>query len=494
MVLTADVVVIGSGAGGATIAYKMALAGKKVIVLEAGPYVASKDFNETLPDMLELLYEDQGAQMNSTGDLTIFQGKCVGGSTVVNGAAALRTPDSILEKWNIEHGLSKITKNSLRPYFDQVEKDLSVHQNQPHEISKNSQVLERGAKALGYSSKPLKRNTKRCGLTGHCLSGCTSDRKQSSLVTYLPWAIFHGAKLISDTKVTKINQENGKVTGVSSEIVNPRTKDKIANLIVNASTVVSSAGAIQTPLLFLRSEIANSSGQVGMNFSCHPTTLVLGEFEHNIHSWRGAVLGSYIDEFEHPEKGGFVLEGAGVGPFEIALAGEQGTGSEFISFMSRAKNMCSMVTQFHDHGSGRVYLNGDKKVIDYDISDQDFPTMKRAINEAGKVLFAAGATSVLLPTSRKMKVHSIEELEIKVNLFENEPNSLRMVSFHPQGTMRMGINKKNSVVNEDGQCHDINGLYVADASVFPTSVIVNPQITVYALSSYIADRILEKYE
>ncbi|OUS27080.1 glucose-methanol-choline oxidoreductase [Gammaproteobacteria bacterium 45_16_T64] len=489
--LTADVVVVGSGAGGAVIAYEMAAAGKSVIILEAGPYVPSKDFTEKFPDMLEWLYEDQGAQLNSTGDLGILQGRCVGGSTVVNGAVTFRTPDVILEKWNSEYGLTALTKEALTPYFDRVEKNLSVHENQPHEIAKHSQILNRGAKALGYSHKPLKRNTKNCGLTGHCLSGCASDRKQSSLVTYLPWAISHGAKLFADTRAMTIDHVDGKAVGVTAETRDPATGKKIADVIVRANTVVSSAGAVQSPLLFLRSKLGNSSGQVGKNFACHPSTLMLAEFDEEVHAWRGAALGSYVDEFEHPDKGGFILEGGGSGPVEIAMAGEPGTGKDYVSFMSNAKNMCSMVTLFHDHNVGHIYYDGDKKVIDYDISDEDFPTMQRVIKEAAKVFLAAGAKRVLLPTIKKTEVRSLEELDQQIDLLENEPHTMRMISYHPQGTMRMGPDKSKSVVDGQGQSHDIRGLYVADASLFPTSVIVNPQITVYALSTYIADKMLE---
>lgn len=489
--LTADVVVIGSGAGGAVIAYEMAAAGKSVIILEAGPYVSSTDFTEKLPDMLERLYEDQGAQMNSTGDMSILQGRCVGGSTVVNGAVTFRTPDSILEKWNTQYGLTELTKEALEPYFNKVEKNLSVHENQSHEIAKHSQILNRGAKALGYSHKPLKRNTRNCGLTGHCLSGCASDRKQSSLITYLPWAISHGAKLFADTRAMTINQRDGKAIGVTAETRDPATGEKTADVIVHASTVVSSAGAIQSPLLFLRSKIGNSSGHVGKNFACHPSTQMMAEFDEEVYSWRGAALGSYVDEFEHPDKGGFILEGGGSGPVEMSLGGEPGTGKEYVSFMSKAKNICSMVTLFHDRNVGHIYYDGDKKVIDYDISGDDFPRFKRVIQEAAKIFLAAGAKRVLLPTVKQTEVRSLEELDQAIDLLENAPHTFRMVSYHPQGTMRMGPDKKHSVVDGYGQSHDIQGLYVADASVFPTSVIVNPQITVYALSSYIADKILE---
>lgn len=488
--LNVDAVVVGSGAGGAVMAYELAAAGKEVLVLEAGPYIPSEQFTERFPEMLETLYEDKGAQINKSGDLSILQGRCVGGSTVVNGTVSFRTPDVILEKWQKEYGLTQLTKEKLQPYFDKVEKNLSVHENQAHEIAGHSQVLNRGAKKLGYSHKPLRRNVKQCALTGHCLSGCATDRKQSMLVTYLPWAISHGARLYADTQVVKINQSNGRVNGVEAIVTSPVTGEKVADLKVNAELVVAAAGAVQTPLLFQKSDIGNSSGQVGKNFACHPSTLMMAEFKEAVYPWRGALLGSYVDEFEHPDKGGFILEGGGAGPIEISMAAEPGTGKDYVAFMENAKSISSMVTLIHDRNVGTIDWDDGKKVINYDIADADFPAMKESIKAAAKVFFAAGAQRVYLPTVKKTVVENVEQLEIEIEALSNEPHTFRMVSYHPQGTMRMGPDSSKAVVGENGESHDVKGLFVADASLFPTSVIVNPQITVYALSSYIADQIL----
>ena len=188
LTLDADVVVVGSGAGGAVMAYEMAKAGKRVVVLEAGPYVPSSEFNEKFSDMLALLYEDHGNQSTTQGDLLVLQGRCLGGSTVVNGCVAFRIPDFILDDWHKNYGLTNLTTDALNPYFEKVERNLNIHTNQPHEINENSRKLQKGAEELGWSVKPLRRNIRDCALTGHCLSGCKTDRKQSMLVTYLPWA------------------------------------------------------------------------------------------------------------------------------------------------------------------------------------------------------------------------------------------------------------------------------------------------------------------
>ena len=488
--LDVDVVIVGSGAGGAVMAYEMAKAGKTVAVLEAGPYVPSSNFNEKFAHMLTTLYQDKGNQANTQGDLLVLQGRCLGGSTVVNGCVAFRVPEFILQEWHQKFGLTNLTKETLDAYFEKVERNLYIHQNQPHEINENSRKLQKGAEALGWSVRPLHRNTKQCGLTGHCLSGCKTDRKQSMLVTYLPWASHYGAKIFCDTTVDEILVQDGKATGVRASVTDPESGNTLCQLSVAAKKVVVAAGAIQTPALFQRSGLGNRSGQVGKNFACHPSTMMIAQFEDDIYTWRGAMLGVYVDEFEHPDKGGFILEGGGAGPIELGMSTEPGTGQPYMDFMSKAKKYASCVTLIHDHSVGEVRWNKDKVEIDYRLSDQDFPAMKQALKAATKIYLAAGAERVYLPTADRRVIETEDQIESVIESIENNPFAFRMVSYHPQGTMRMGADATQSVIAPNGECHDVAGLYVADASLFPTSIIVNPQETVYALSHYIADGIL----
>ena len=490
---TADAVIVGSGAGGAVMAYELAKAGKQVIVLEAGDYVPSDQFNEELPAMLEALYADHGTQTNKDGDLTILQGQCVGGSTVVNGCVAFRVPDFILDEWSRDHGLTSITRELLDPYYAKIEKYLAVHENGPHEINANSRKLAEGAEKLGWSVKPLQRNVKQCGLTGHCLAGCKTDRKQSMLVTYLPWALQLGAQLYANTRVEQILADNDTARGVVATTHHPETRDPVAQITVKAPVVVVAAGAVQSPLLMLRSALANRSGLVGKNFACHPSLMVAADFDEPVHIWRGAMLGNYVNEFEHPEKGGFVLEGGGAGPLELSAACEVGTGQPYVDFIANAKNCATCVTLIHDHNVGQVRLEDGKKVIDYRLSDQDFPSMIGAIKAASKIYFAAGAKRVFLPTVQPLWLDSADEIDPVIDTIKNEPFTFRMVSYHPQGTLRMGADPENSVVSASGETHDVKGLFVADASLFPTSVLVNPQMSVYAMSNYIADNLLTQF-
>lgn len=483
--IEADVVIVGSGAGGAVSAYELARRGFKVVVLEAGAYVPSKDFTERFTDSLDTLYQDNGGQTNSSGDLLVLQGACVGGSTVVNGCVCFRTPDFILQDWQRDFGLDDLTTAELTPYFDEVEKNLAVHENGEHEIPRHGRLIRAGANRLGWSVKPLQRNIRQCGLTGHCLSGCKTERKQSMLVTYLPWAAAHGAQIYADTRVENILTENGKASGVEATVTH-RDGSVAARMTVTAPRVIVAAGAVQTPLLLLKSGLGNRSGQVGKNFACHPSLYVPARYPEPVYPWRGAMLGVYVDEFMHPDKGGFVLEDGGAGLVELTMAAEPGTGKPFMDYMADAKYLGGLVTLIHDHNVGTIEWDGERKKINYQLSDMDFPSMQRALKAAARLHLASGAEEVYVPASDNRVIRSEADIDVMVDTLENLPQHLRMVSYHPQGTCRMGADPDHSVVGSDGQSHDVPGLYVADASLLPTSIIVNPQITVYALATRIA--------
>lgn len=487
--LKADAVVVGSGAGGAITAYELAAKGKKVVVLEAGPYVPSEKFSEMMAIAMGTLYQDHGGQANAHGDITVLQGACVGGSTVVNAALCFRTPDYYLKLWGKEFGLANLNSKVLRPYFEKIEKNLHIAPNRSHDTSVGAELINKGLKKLKLPPGIAKRNVKNCGLTGFCFAGCVSDRKQSMLVTYLPWAAALGASIYADTKVVKILTDNGAASGVLAEVVDPASGQKKADLRVDAPIVVLAAGPVQTPVLLLRSGLANSSGQVGKNFACHPTMSLTAEFDRAVDDFHGATHSLYMDKYTLPGEGGYLLLNAVQDPVEASFQVEPGTGKPYVSYMSRYRNTIRLITLIHDKNNGEVVWKDGVKQINYAVDDEDFEAMKKGLKTNARVLFAAGARRVHLPTSQKLTIEQTDRIDAVIDNLKNEPARYRYTSFHPQGTCRMGSDPKRSVVNPKGETHDVKRLYIADASLLPTSIGYNPSETVYALANYIADKI-----
>lgn len=486
--LNADAVIIGSGAGGAIAAYELAKAGKNVVVLEAGPYVPSEKFTEMMAVSMDTLYADHGGQANSAGDIAILQGACVGGSTVVNAALCFRTPDYYLERWGKEFGLTNLTPKVMRPYFEKVEANLGIAPNKAYETSAGAQLLKGGMQKLNLPEGNAHRNIRNCAMTGFCFAGCKSDRKQSMLVTYLPWAVAYGASIYADTRVTQILAADGKASGVLAEIVDPQSKAVKCQLRVNAPIVVGAAGPVQMPLLLQKSNL-NGNGQVGKNFACHPTLSVTGMFEENVDNFYGATHSLYMDKYTMPEDGGYLLLDAIQDPVEASFQAEPGTGKPYMSYMSKYRNSVRLITLIHDQNVGEVNWNNGAKEITYFVDDKDFQIMKAGLKTNARVLFAAGAKQLYIPTSQKLTIDSVDQIDAVIDSLDNEPARYRYTSFHPQGTCRMGADPDTTVVSPTGETHEVKNLYIVDASLLPTSIGYNPSETVYALAHYISDQI-----
>jgi choline dehydrogenase-like flavoprotein len=492
-----DVVVVGSGGGGSVVAYEMAKAGRRVVVLESGRYWPSADFTESLGDTLSKVYRDQAAQANTTADVLFLEGHCVGGSTVIGACVMQRPPDEIFRHWSEELGLKDLAPRKMDRYFGQVEQWLNVNVNEAHEINTTAHKVIQGCERMGYSWRPVARNVKSCALTGHCLAGCPSDRKMSALVTHLPWATAHGARIFSDTEVTRVLMRSGRATGVEAVIRDPDTGTLVSNLRVDAQVVVMAAGAIHTPLLLQRSQVPDRSGQIGKNLAVQPFTQVLATFKEDLFGFQGALVGVEVDEFMRSD--GFTFYSALAEPEQLMAVGEQEAGDEHIKFMKSFKRMAGLNAFAIDEGNGQVVWEGDhltgRKVIKWSPSRSDFERMSRATAIAARIFFSAGAERVWLPSFEKLHADSVFELDEKlarVNYGINGLYSFRMNSFTPHGTCRMGMDQFQSVVSADGELHGVSGLYIADASIFPTPVPSTPQWTVQVMAKYVSEQILRR--
>ena len=485
-----DVVVIGSGAGGGPFAYEMAKAGKRVVILEAGGYYTSADFSEEEMEMVNKLYVDGGNQGPADGSIHILQGKCVGGSSTVNAMMCFHPPEKILNKWAQEHGVSGLSLRDLMPAIEEVEEIIHVHEALPHEINAANRLVMKGCDKLGWHNAPLRRNTKECLVSGACMMGCAYDRKRSVLVTFVPLAVEASARLYADAEVQTIHAKDGRATGVTA-LVKDRDSGAIkGQLTVNAKVVVVSAGAIQTPCILQRSGLANSSGMVGRNLAVHPGIVTGALFEQQLNAWRGGVCGSYSAEFADDAKGGYYIEGGTMGP---AMGGQMlpGCGEDYREIMRQYSRIATGNAIVHDSCVGQVTYNPDtgRADIDYEMDEDTARRSRDSIKQMARMWFAAGARRVYTPFVDPLILDSVEEID-RIDERSMGPNQLTVVSYHPQATVRMGADPRTSVINSQGECHDVRNLFVADASIFPTSIAVNPQISVMAISMHFARGIL----
>lgn len=492
-----EVVVVGSGAGGSVVAHELARAGHQVLVLESGRYMPSAAFTEHLGDTMTQIYRDQAGQVNSTADVLFVEGECVGGSTVIGACVMQRPADSILQGWADKYGLSALAPDKLDPLFDETGREQFIHRNESHEINSTAHKVIQGCEKMGLEWRPTMRNVRQCALTGHCLAGCPSDRKMSALVTHLPWASGHGARIFADTHVDRVRIQNGRATGVEARVIDPDNREVVADLRIDAQVVVVAGGAIQTPLLLQRSQIPDVSGQLGQNLAIQPFAQVIGVYEEEVFGFRGALVGVQIEEFL--ESHGFLFFSALAEPEQLMAQSDHGSGDEHIQFMKKYKHMAGLNVFAIDEGKGSVSWKGDvtdgRKVISWNPSRADFNRLKQAVSIASRVFFSSGAKEVHLPTFRRLQADSVFELDSildEATYGVRGMYSLRVNSFSPHGTCRMGVDRYTSVTNQDGEVHDVAGLFVADASLFPEPVPATPHWTTQVLAKHVSKRINER--
>lgn len=472
---TADVVIVGSGAGGAVAAKELAEAGLKVILLEEGERFDRRDFTGAPPERLRRFYRGNGLTFTiGVPTISLPIGRGVGGSTLINSGTCFRTPDFVLDAWQID-------RDEMAPFFDEVESILHVAPVGADIMGTNGDVMDAGRRALGYSGGPIQRNARGCHGSGVCAFGCPLDAKLGMHVSYLPLAVAAGARVISGCRVDQIVIEAGRATGVKGSLLDPETgaPQRDGRFEIGAGTVVLAAGAIYTPALLLRQRLSNSSGQVGRHLRIHPGCGVLGVFDRDLYAWKGVMQSYYVDE---KLREGILLEATypppGVG---YSAGGIGGKGTELKDMLSRYRQTAAAGLIISDTGSGRVRsVPAGGLLISYDLHPDDLRKTLEGIRLAAEIYLAAGAEEVHTLLPAMPPVRKREELA-RITGGGWTAADLKLSAYHPMGTCRMGSDPRSAVVDGHGRSHDVPGLLIADASVLPGSTYVNPQITIMAL-------------
>ena len=500
----ADVVVIGTGAGGAVAAARLAEAGYEVVLLESGAYLTRADFTEDEPSLNERLYADGALRTTDDGAFALVQGQAVGGSSLVNWMLMLRTPEYVLDEWAREHGITGLGARELHPEFDRIEAETRSRDVPDDAHSANNRLVLDGARALGWRASTGRINAHECIRCGFCGLGCRHNAKQSVLLTYLPRALAAGATLYADAQVTRIEvceRDSGQGTPPRKRvhaIVESRQAGRPPRtLTIDAPIVVVAAGAIETPALLQRSSMGG--GGVGHWLRLHPTTAVSGIYDRDILSNTGIPMSTMCDEHIrwNGTNYGFWIECPPMHP-SFTAAAMPGFGAAHAERMKHFRQLGVLIALTRDgadraHSNGRVHVDrAGRTSIDYALGPEDERRVRAALEASARIHLTMGAREVFSMHTTPVLVRSERDLGALTSA-SLAPNRIAMFSAHVNGTCRMGAHPEKSGATPDGERHGVRGLYISDGSLLPTSLGVNPQETIMAIASVLADRMAARH-
>jgi choline dehydrogenase-like flavoprotein len=481
----ADVAVVGSGAGGAPLAARLAAAGLEVLVLEAGPRLSSADFDGDEGEMTRRLMR---VALASDSGMNVYAGACVGGSTVVNDALCWRPPPEILADWRNRFGLSGLTEGALAPFVEQVWQDVHASPTGRSHLNRNAHRLEVGAARLGWAGEAMPRNVVGCARLGLCNFGCPTNAKQSALVTYLPRAERAGARIADRVRAVRVRVEAGRVAGLECERLDPATGRSVEAIEVDAPRVVLAAGVLETPALLQRSGLGGP--RAGRDLQFHSSVHVAARFREEIHGYYGPTMAYAITEWSDVlgRRGpGYMIENVAVHPITVASS-LPGLGDAHAERMAALPFLARALVVLRDETRGVLRATGREATLEYTPVPRDLARLRDGMRAIARAFLASGATEVYLPWERTEPVRSEADLAALPDLGSADELTL-LYAVHLFGGAGMGATADTSVCDERGAVWGVRGLHVCDAASLPGNTGVNPQITVMAHALRVAEGI-----
>ena len=494
LTLDADVVVVGSGAGGAVAAAILAEAGQSVLVLEEGPRVEASTYAGWRPsESMRHMWRDGGMTAAlPVGDspiINVTMGRVVGGSSVLTGGVCFRTPDEIHEVWVKERGLTDLSAADLDPAFTAVESAVNVVEVPADMRSRGIQLYAEGAHRKGFEVGAIRRNTRDCVGAGQCNFGCPKGAKMSVDVAYLPRAVAAGARVLSDCRVVKVLRKGARAVGVEGRLLNhPKGNEHDGQRVtVRAKRVLLAAGSWHTPLVLKRSGLGRASKHIGRNLTLHPGFRLMARFDDPVRAWAGSLQSAYSDAFSDER---ITMVGLFVPPGVLA-ATMPGFGAVNAGHAAGIPNLAIFGGMIHDEGGGVIRRGpGREPLVTYRMSREDRAAMPRLVRVMAETFFASGARHVYLPILGHPPV-TPDELA-GIDLESIPAGRFECSSQHPLGSVRMGRSAAEGAIDTDGKLFGLEELFVVDGAGVPTSLGVNPQLTIMAMATRLAWRLRER--
>ena len=493
--LTADACLIGSGAGGGVIAAKLQAEGRSVLVLEMGPYKNEADFNQLeLPGMLDM-YLGGGLATSEDGSMALLAGSCLGGGTTINYQNCLRTPDAIRREW-AEHGVEGIADPDYERHLDAVMERIQANKESTTQNAIHRKMNE-AFDALGLPWDVVTRNADPAredpNVSGFGYVGDQSGAKQGTLKTFLQDAADAGARFVVGAHADRVLTEGGRATGVEATVTH--ADGSTTRLTVEAPTVVVAGGSIESPALLLRSGIGGPAA--GRHMRLHPAGIVLGVYEEPIEGWLGQIQSSVSHAFKEAEgEWGFLLEATYMAPGLFLASYPWEDGRQHKEDAARQfRHLAPFISVSRDHGEADVVLDPHgNAVVRWSLTDEtDRRLFVQAQLELCRLHRAAGATEIFTTHARKVSWRAGEDFDAFLETVREGPyeaNDIAVFSAHQMSSCRMGSDPTGSVADGQGQLHDVQGVWIGDASAFPTASGVNPMVSNMALAHRTAENIL----
>lgn len=495
LALDADVVVVGSGSGGGVVAGELATAGLDVVVLEAGPPLQDPDFPTDELTAFRELYWRGGLTPTADGNVAMLAGATLGGGSTINWQNCVAPPVAVRDAWAEQHGLVDLATSGFDDHLDAVLDRIGAT-TACSDLNGPNQHLSEGARALGWSWEAIQRNTDPQTYdpesAGHVGYGDRSGSKQGTLKTYLRDAADAGARILARCRVERVETSGGRATGVVGVLTTPDGRARRVH--VRSRDVVVAGGALETPAVLLRSGIGGPAA--GQYLRLHPVPMVLGVYHGPQRAWWGPPQATMVDQHRDAVAGhGYLVETAHDHPGLVGMTLPWRSGRDHKLLMGRVGEMAGFIAVQHDHGHGRVTLDGDGEAhVTYPlVDDVDLAVTRHALRSMVQLHVAAGARAIVdLHPARDVwtRGQDVDGYADHIAGRDLGKGGRVLFSAHQMGSARMGTDPRTSSTTPDGHLHDLPNVWIGDTSSFPTAVGSNPMLTCMAMARRTAHALL----